>query len=233
MNKKEFLIALEKLDIKYSEEQLNKLEEYYTILVEENKKYNLTAITEKEEVYLKHFYDSLTIVKAISLDDKVNLCDIGSGAGFPGIVLKIFFKELNITLLDSSKKRTDFLTLVTKKLGLEKIKIVTSRAEEFLEKEEYDIVTARAVAPLRILLELSSQMIKINGCFVALKGKNGEKELEESLNCIKKLGFVHENTTKIDLPKDAGERNIIKITKKQKTNKEYPRIYSKIKKNPL
>lgn len=230
---KEFKEELNKLNILCSNTQLELLERYYKILIEENKKYNLTSITKVEEVYYKHFYDSLTLSNSIDLKQNYNICDVGSGAGFPGIVLKIFFPHLNITLVDSTKKRTDFLNLLIKELKLKNIKVITDRIENLNKLESFDIITARAVAPLNVLLELTSKLIKINGYFIALKGKNGKEELKESLTAIKKLNLKVIDSKKILLPKNLGERTIIKIQKQEKTNRKYPRNYSKIKNNPL
>lgn len=156
MNKEQFINEITKLNIKYTNKMLEKLEKYYQILYTENKKYNLTAITDKKEVYLKHFFDSLTITKIINLDNQ-SLIDVGTGAGFPGIVLKIFFPKLDVTLLDSTTKKCIFLKKIVEELQLEKVKIINKRAEVYSKenREKYDIVTSRAVAPLKHLLEYS------------------------------------------------------------------------------
>ena len=155
MNINNFIDYLEKLGIKYTNCQLNQLEMYYEILIEYNKVMNLTGITNKEDVYLKHFYDSLTISKIIDLNNYNSLCDIGTGAGFPGIVLKIFYPNLKVTLIDSLNKRINFLNDVIQKLKLTNIEAIHCRIEEYakINREKYDIVTARAVAPLNILLK--------------------------------------------------------------------------------
>ena len=153
MNKEEFKQELKKLNIDITENQMTKLEEYYNMLIETNKTTNLTRITEKQEVYLKHFYDSLTIAKVIKLENQ-KLIDIGTGAGFPGIVLKIIYPNLDITLLDSSQKRIDFLNRVIEQLDLKKIKTVHERIEDY-QKETFDIVTSRAVSKTNILVELA------------------------------------------------------------------------------
>ena len=177
MNKEEFLKELAKLDIILTDYQLQELEEYYNILVEENKKYNLTSITNKEDVYLKHFYDSLTISKIIKLDNQ-SICDIGTGAGFPGLVLKIAYPNTHITLLDSTLKKCNFLKMVIDKLQLKNIEVINDRAENFAHnnREVFDIVTSRAVAPLKHLLEYSIPLLKVNGLFISMKG-NIEKEI--------------------------------------------------------
>ena len=173
MTEKEFIENLEKLNIKITKNQLKDLEKYYEMLIETNKNLNLTRITEKQEVYLKHFYDSLTIAQVIDLNQNLNIIDIGTGAGFPGIVLKIVYPHLKITLLDSLEKRINFLNQVIKTLNLKDIKTVTSRIEDYKE-ENFDIVTSREVAKTNILLELACQLPKKNGYFIILKSNIDE-----------------------------------------------------------
>lgn len=234
MKENEFINSLKELNIEISEDQLNKLKKYYELLIEWNNKINLTNITEKEQVYLKHFYDSLTITKVINIKEVNNLCDIGTGAGFPGLVLKIMFPELEITLVDSLNKRIEFLKEVIKKLNLQKIEVYHARAEEFAKNniEKFDVVTARAVAHLSVLLEYSIPMIKINKYFIAMKA-NIEEELEESNNALKLLNSKIIQIEKFKLPIEESNRTIIKIEKIEKTNKKYPRKNSEIKKNRL
>ena len=163
MNKDRFIEEVTKLGIQITDKKLEQLDKYYELLIEYNKVMNLTGITEKEQVYLKHFYDSLTISKIIDLNNETSLCDLGSGAGFPGIVIKIFYPNLNIVLVDSLNKRINFLNTVIKELRLEKIEAIHTRIEEYSkkEKEKFDVVTARAVAPLNILLELGISLAKV------------------------------------------------------------------------
>ena len=234
MNQSRFIEELQKLNIEITDKQLKDLETYYEMLIEYNKKMNLTGITEKEQVYLKHFYDSLTIMKIIDLKEQETLCDIGTGAGFPGMVLKIFFPKLKVTLVDSLNKRVEFLKDVKKKLNLENLEIIHSRAEEFAKEniEKFDVVTARAVAHLSILLEYSLPMIKINKYFIAMKG-NIKEELEESKNAIKILNSKLEKVIEFKLPIEESTRNLVKIVKISKTNTKYPRKYSEIKKKKL
>ena len=231
MNQSEFIDELKKLEIYPTEEQLNQLEKYYEMLIEYNKKMNLTAITDKEDVYLKHFYDSLTISKIIDLNKENTLCDLGSGAGFPGLVLKIFYPHLSITLVDSLEKRIKFLKGVIKELNLHFIEAIHDRIEEYSVKnvEEYDIVTARAVTNLSALLEMGSPLIKINKYFIAMKGNFNE----EYKNALKELKLKEESSIEFDLPKEEGHRTLIKIVKKEKTPEKYPRKYSEIKKKQL
>lgn len=233
MNKEEFIKEVKKLGINLNEKQLNMLEKYYNILIEENKKYNLTTIIDKKDVYLKHFYDSLTIVKAIEINNQYML-DIGTGAGFPGLVLKIVFPNITIDLLDSTSKKCNFLKQVIKELDLKKINVINARAEEYAKenREKYDIVTSRAVAPLKHLLEYSIPLLKVDGLFISLKG-NIENEIVNISNYYKKLFLNNENIIIFNLPNNGGFRTIYKITKTKKTNLLYPRSYSQIKKKDI
>ena len=157
----EFINEVRKLQINIDDDILDKLEKYYNLLIKYNEVMNLTGITEKKQVYLKHFYDSLCISKVIDLNEEQSLCDVGSGAGFPGIVLKIFYPHLKITLLDSLNKRIEFLNIVIKELNLDNIEAIHVRAEEYAQqnREKFDIVTSRAVANLNTLLELSIPLV--------------------------------------------------------------------------
>lgn len=233
MNQDKFIEEVNKLGIEVTEEKLNKLDKYYNLLIEYNKIMNLTAITDRESVYLKHFYDSLTIVKIIDLNRYNTLCDLGSGAGFPGIVLKIFFPNLNITLIDSLNKRINFLNVVIKELDLKNIEAIHIRIEDYarLNKEKYDIVTARAVAPLNILLELGINLVKINNYFIAMKGNLDNESNYE--NALKELNCKDDNIIKFKLPIEKSNRSLIKIKKENTTNKKYPRKINEIKKNSL
>lgn len=234
MNKQEFINTVGELGINLTEEQLNQLDTYCNFLLEYNSHTNLTAIKEEDQVYLKHFYDSLTFIKAIDVTKYNNLLDIGTGAGFPGMVLKIVFPELEVTLLDSNNKKINFLQELSNKLSLKKVKFYHGRAEDFCAKnrESYDIVTARAVTNMTALSELCLPLVKVNGYFIALKGSNQE-ELNDSQNAIRILGGHVEDTINFELPYDGGERNIVKINKQKNTPKEYPRRYDKIVKKPL
>lgn len=234
MNKEEFLEQVTKLGINLSIKKQEQLEEYYKLLIEYNSHTNLTAITAKEDVNLKHFYDSLCIIKIIDLNKDIKLCDIGTGAGFPGLVLKIVFPNLNITLIDSTRKKTIFLEEVIKKLDLKDIKVVTSRIEDYARshEEEFDIVTARAVAKLNVLLELSTKMIKVKGSFIAMKA-DAEEELKESVQALRILDVSLDQVINYELPREKSRRSLIKIIKLKSTSKEYPRNFSKIKNKSL
>lgn len=234
MNKQEFINKVGELRINLTEEQLVQLDTYCNFLLEYNSHTNLTAIKEEDQVYLKHFYDSLTFIKAIDVTKYNNLLDIGTGAGFPGMVLKIVFPELEVTLLDSNNKKINFLQELASKLGLTKVNFYHGRAEDFCAKnrESFDIVTARAVTNMTALSELCLPLVKLSGYFIALKGSNQE-ELKDSQNAIKILGGQIEDTINFELPYEGGERNIVKIIKQKNTPKEYPRRYDKIVKKPL
>lgn len=229
-----FKFEIDSLGIQYTDYQLQQLEQYYNLLIEWNEKINLTAITEKNQVYLKHFYDSLTLTKIIDLTKQENLCDVGTGAGFPGIVLKIFFPDLKITLVDSLQKRITFLNLVIKELHLTNIEAIHARAEEYAKenREKYDIVTARAVSHTSIILEYGIPMVKIGKYVILMKGNIGS-ELEESKTALNKLKCQINNVIEFDLPEEAGHRTLVSCLKCEKTNSLFPRKYSDIKKKKL
>ena len=234
MNLEVFKKELEKLNINVNDTQLKQLEDYYNLLIEWNNKINLTAITEKDQVYLKHFYDSLTITKIINLNEIDSLCDIGTGAGFPGMVIKILFPNINVILVDSLNKRIEFLKIVKEKLKLNKLEIYHDRAEEFAHNniEKFDVVTARAVANLSTLLEYSIPMVKINKYFIPLKS-NVDEEIINSKNALEKLNSIIEEKIEFLLPIENSKRTILKIKKIGKTNNRYPRKYKEIKEKPL
>ena len=230
----EFIESLRKLNIDITSRQLEQLEEYYNLLVEWNEKINLTRITLKDDVYLKHFYDSATIVKVIDLNKVDTFCDFGTGAGFPGIVIKILFPHLNVTLVDSLNKRINFLNIVIEKLKLEEIVAIHSRIEDFARthREKFDLVTARAVASLPVLLEYATGIIKKDKYFVAMKASIDE-ELEQSINAQKTLKIKLIDKNSFLLPKENSVRNILLFQKQERTNLKYPRNPSEIKKKPL
>lgn len=234
MKKEEFISLLNKNNVVLSEKQSLQFEKYLYLLQEYNKVMNLTGITEEEEVYEKHFYDSLLF----SFNENMNglsLIDVGSGAGFPGVPLAIAYPNLKVTLLEPLTKRCKFLEVVKKELGLENVEIINERAEDFSKKneEKFDVATARAVSKLNILLEISSQMIKVNGYFIALKGKIALEEIEQAKNALKTLNFKIEKNKEDSLPSEEDKRSNIFIKKIGSTNKKYPRNYSQIKNRPL
>ena len=231
MNRETFISEIRKLGIVVTDVQMDMLDRYYELLIEWNEKINLTAITVKEDVYLKHFYDSLTVVRDVSLDTVDNLCDIGTGAGFPGIVLKIFYPKLKITLVDALSKRINFLNTVIQDLGLVDIVCVHARAEEFALKnrEKYDIAIARAVASLNVLLEYSLPMVKVHGYFIAMKGSKDD----DATRALSILGGNVILTDRFVLPCEESQRMIIKVEKIKITDDKYPRKFAEIKKKPL
>lgn len=232
MNFKE---ELEKLNIYINKEMEEKFDIYYKTLVEVNEYMNLTAITEENEVYNKHFLDSLFLTKAIETKEKYSLCDVGSGAGFPSVPLAIVDSNVNVTIIDALNKRINFLNDLVKKLNLSNVKAYHKRAEEYVKeaKEAFDIVTARAVARLNVLAELCLPLTKIGGLFIAMKGSSGMEELDEALKAISILGGQYVKTITVTLPDDAGKREIIIIKKVKLTPAKYPRAFAKIKERPL
>ena len=232
MNIDEFKSEVEKLGINVTIEQLNKLERYYDLLIEWNEKINLTAITDKKDVYLKHFYDSLTIVKIIDLSKVNSLCDLGTGAGFPGIVLKIFFPHLNLTLVDALNKRIKFLEVVINDLSLGDVILKHVRAEEYAKtnRECFDVVTARALSSFPILLEYGIPLLKVNGHLVAMRGVN---DSDIGINALKVLNSKINNILEFKLPYENSQRTLIDVLKTNKTLLKYPRKYSEIKKKSL
>ena len=233
MNEKEFITELNKLNIEVTPLMLERLEKYYNLLIEYNQKINLTRITEKQDVYLKHFYDSITLIKAIDLNQNLKVCDIGTGAGFPGLVLKIVFPNLQITLVDALNTRINFLNIVIKELNLKNINTVHDRAEIFIRKnnETYDLITCRAVSKLNIISELCIPGLKINGYFIPMKA-NIDEEIKNT-KYLQTLGAKIENIITFKLPKQDINRNLIIIKKIRKTDNNYPRNYDKILKHPL
>lgn len=233
MNKEEFIKELKKMNIELTEQQLTLLEEYYIILKEENEKYNLTRIIEHNEVYLKHFYDSLTINKIIYIHSQ-NICDLGSGAGFPGLVLAICFPNTKLTLIESNGKKCYFLNLIKEKLELDNVIVINKRIEDYAKdnREKFDIVTARAVAPLKHLLEYGIPLVKVDGNFIAMKA-NVENEEQNIENYLNKLSIKEDKRIIFNLPVENSLRTIIKYTKTKETDKKYPRRYNEILKKDL
>ena len=210
MSQQEFILEINQLGITLAKHQEEQLEMYYQLLVHYNQHMNLTGITEKDMVYLKHFYDSLTLEKAIHLEKVNTLCDIGTGAGFPGLVLKIVFPNLKITLIDSLNKRVEFLKVVIQKLELENIEAIHMRAEEFAKshREEFDVVTSRAVANLSILSELSLPLVRDGGYFIPMKAKM-EMEITTLNSILTKLNGKIDEIISFDLPYEHSIRNLL------------------------
>ena len=231
----DFVQRLKDFNIKINDEQIKKFMNYMNLLLEWNEKINLTAITQPEEVKLKHFVDSLTVLKYINDDDKV--IDIGTGAGFPGIPLKIMKENTKITLLDSLNKRINFLNIVIETLNLRNIQAIHGRAEEIarnkLYREKYDVAVSRAVANLSTLSEYMLPFVKVGGKCICMKGANVNEELERAQNAIKELGGEIERVDNFYLSDNDNERNIIIIRKVKETSSKYPRKAGMPSKEPL
>ncbi|MGD6849500.1 16S rRNA (guanine(527)-N(7))-methyltransferase RsmG [Rossellomorea aquimaris] len=227
MNVNEFQSMLEEKGISLSPQQLTQFERYYELLVEWNEKMNLTAITEKEDVYLKHFYDSISAAFYVDFTQVTTLCDVGAGAGFPSIPLKICYPHLHISIVDSLNKRITFLNHLSDELGLENTNFYHDRAETFgknkAHREKYDMVTARAVARMSVLSELCLPLVKKGGLFVAMKASNVKEELSNAKKAIGMLGGQTDKMYSFVLPEEESERNIVKIDKVKETPNKYPR----------
>ncbi len=222
------------LDIDLTIEQENKFNQYYNYLIQENNKYNLTRITNREDVLIKHFYDSLTLVETGLLKEAKSLCDVGSGAGFPGIPIKIIFPHIKLYLVESQTKKARFLTNLIKELNLNDVTIINERSEDIASKykNSFDIVTARAVSALNILSELTLPLVKQGGHFIAMKGNFYKDELNAAKNGIITLGGALKEVIDIHLPNEVGKRHLI-VVKKEKIVEGYPRAYTLIKRKPL
>lgn len=213
MTKEQFIAALKELNITLSLEQQQKLDQFYHLLVEWNEKINLTRITSEEDVYLKHFYDSLTIVKVVDLNKVHTLCDVGTGAGFPGIVLKIVFPHLKITLIDSLQKRVNYLNSIIKDLSLNEIEAIHSRGEDYHEK--FDVVTARAVANIEKLLTYTMHLVNNQGVLVAMKA-NITEELNQAVQQKINRKYTIKKIEQFSLPYENSIRSLVVISNKTK-----------------
>lgn len=237
MTPDEFFQTLTEENLPITEEKMKQFKVYYELLVEWNNKINLTAITDEEEVYLKHFYDSITLAKHHDFDDSISLCDVGSGAGFPSLPLKILFPDLEVTIVDSLQKRINFLDLLTSNLELDSVHLFHNRAEDFGQnkkhRESFDIVTARAVARMSVLSELCLPLVKPGGYFLAMKASSGSEEMEIAEKAINTFGGKMAEDIAFELPENAGERHIYVIEKVKKTPKKYPRQSGTPNKNPI
>ena len=226
---KEFISLLKEIDINIGEQQYNQFVKYYETLVSWNEKMNLTAITEEKDVFLKHFYDSLFVSRTVDFNNQ-SILDVGSGAGFPSIPLKIIFPDLKVTIIDSLNKRITFLTSLCKELGIE-VELIHGRAEEFKRKNSFDIVTARAVANLQVLSELCIPFVKKKGLFLAMKGPKYKEELKLCSNAfdVLKAKVIHT----VEYAVLDSKHSIIVIEKTNDSNNKYPRNYGRIKTKPL
>lgn len=229
--------GLNVLSIELSDKQINQLIQFYEYLVEKNKVMNLTAITEWQEVVQKHFLDSLALTKAVDMNQIERVIDVGTGAGFPGIPLKIAFPHLQMTLMDSLNKRIKFLEEVIDLCELEQIKVIHSRAEDLAREDEYreqfDICVSRAVANLSVLSEYCLPFVKVGGTFISYKSASADEEVGIAKNAIEILGAKIRNIEKFALPDSDIERSLIVIDKREPCGKRYPRKPAIIKEKPL
>lgn len=232
-----FSLLLNELNITLSDKQVDQFLKYYEMLIEKNEVMNLTAITEYEEVLKKHFIDSLSIIKVYNINQAIKVLDMGTGAGFPGIPLKIAFPSLEIVLLDSLNKRVNFLNDVIRELGLKNITAVHGRAEDFGKdrnyREKFDLCVSRAVAKLSTLSEYCIPYLKVQGYFISYKAGNIQAELEESKKAIDILGGCVDKVDNFQLPGTDMERTLILIKKLKATPKSYPRNAGKPSKEPI
>ena len=238
MNFKEKLkIKAENIGITLNDTQLQQFQDFYELLIEKNKVMNLTAITEEEEVIDKHFIDSLTCKRVMEMNQVRSVIDIGTGAGFPGIPLKIVYPEIEFVLLDSLNKRVKFLNEVIEALHLEKIQAVHGRAEDLARKPEFrgrfDLCVSRAVANLSTLSEYCIPFVRVNGYFISYKAQKGLEEIQECNHCMKELGSKIIDTDEFQLTDEDSKRVLIKIKKCKGTSKMYPRKAGIPSKNPL
>ena len=221
-----------KKNFNLSDSQLEKFESYYNLLIEYNNKFNITAITDKKEVYIKHFIDSILSEKEFN---NYSLLDVGSGGGFPAIPLKIVNENLTVSMLEATEKKCEFLRAVVNNLNLTNVNVINGRAEEFALKKEYresyDICSARAVARLNILAEYCMPFVKVGGTFLAFKGEIGLEELSEAENAIKTLGGQIDKIEEFDL--FGNKRYVIHVKKVKRTDLKYPRKNGQIRKKPL
>lgn len=236
MNVENFVLSLKEMGIELNPVQIRQFDQYYRLLVEWNEKMNLTAITEVGDVYLKHFYDSITPSFYFNFENQL-ICDVGAGAGFPSIPLKICFPNLQLTIVDSLNKRIQFLNFLATELDLTGIHFVHDRAETFgrIEKnrEKFDVVTARAVARMSVLSELCLPLVKKGGNFIALKAANTDEELSSAKGALFTLGGKIKENIQFELPEEQSERHIVIIEKTKQTPYKYPRRPGVPSKEPL
>ncbi len=230
---------IQKTGITLSDLQVSQFMKFYELLIEKNKVMNLTAITEFKDVVIKHFADSLSILNVLNIGQQMNVIDIGTGAGFPGIPLKILFPNINIVLLDSLRKRVDFLNDCINELEMKNAEAVHARAEEMahqsIHREKYDLCVSRAVASLPVLCELTLPFVRVNGHFVAYKGnrESTESEISQSENALRVLGAEIEKVNSFSLSSDLYERTFVSIHKVRLISKKYPRKPGIPAKSPL
>ncbi|MCP1640211.1 16S rRNA (guanine(527)-N(7))-methyltransferase RsmG [Streptococcus gallinaceus] len=237
MKPEEFYTALEAANISLTDQQKQQFHRYFELLVEWNQKINLTAITDLEEVYLKHFYDSIApILQGHIKNEDIRLLDIGAGAGFPSLPMKIIYPNLDVTIIDSLNKRINFLNLLAEELGLDKVHFYHGRAEDFAQdklfRAQFDMVTARAVARMQVLSELTIPYLKVNGRLIALKASNAGDELLEAKNALTLLFAKVLENVDYNLP-NGDPRNLTIVDKKKETPNKYPRKAGLPNKRPL
>ena len=237
MKTETFYSLLDQQNINLTDQQKFQFERYFELLVEWNQKINLTAITEKEEVYLKHFYDSIApILQGLIKNQEIKLLDIGAGAGFPSLPMKILYPQLDVTIIDSLNKRINFLQLLAEELDLEGVHFYHGRAEDFAQdkhfRAQFDIVTARAVARMQVLSELTIPYLKVGGKLLALKASNAPEELTEAKNALNLLFSKVEDNLSYTLP-NGDPRYITIVEKKKETPNKYPRKAGMPNKRPL
>lgn len=227
MNEKQFISELKNRGIELNTTQVEQFNVYFHTLVEWNKKMNLTSLVSLEDVYLKHFFDSISASFYFDLTKILNVCDVGAGAGFPSIPLKICFPQLHISIVDSLKKRIGFLDHLKEVLNLENVKFYHDRAETFGQnaqfREQYDVVLARAVAKMSVLSELCLPLVKVSGEFIAMKGAQTAQEIREAKKAIQTLGGEVGHIHTFHMPYEKSERSIVIIKKQKKTPNKYPR----------
>lgn len=237
MNPEQFAAALQDKGIELNDRQREQFDLYFQTLVEWNEKINLTALITEEDVYLKHFYDSISAAFYQDFTKESNICDVGAGAGFPSIPLKICFPQLHVTIVDSLQKRIGFLNHLAAQLKLTNVTFYHDRAETFGSnlkyRESFDIVTARAVARMSVLSELCLPLTKKDGVFIAMKGAQANEELKDSKSAITLLGGEIEKTYTFNLPQEESERTIVIVNKVKKTPKKYPRKAGTPNKSPI
>lgn len=237
MNEQQFIEALRAKGIELSPTQIAQFRKYFELLVEWNEKMNLTAITEEKEVYLKHFYDSISAAFYYDFTKVTTVCDVGAGAGFPSLPIKICYPHLEVTIVDSLNKRITFLNHLSEELGFQNTNFVHARAEEFGQNKKYretfDVVTARAVARLSVLSELCVPLVKQGGQFVALKAAAGQEELKDATQAIKLLGTILVDSHEFTLPIEESERTLYVFDKVKNTPKKYPRKPGTPNKTPI
>ncbi|MFD1362646.1 16S rRNA (guanine(527)-N(7))-methyltransferase RsmG [Lentibacillus salinarum] len=232
-----FFQTLRERGIDLNDTQQKQFAVYFQILVDWNANINLTALTAEEDVYLKHFYDSVSAAFYHDFARDLTICDVGAGAGFPGIPLKICFPDLKLTIVDSLKKRIHFLHQLAEQLGLEDVAFYHDRAETFGQhkqfRESFDLVISRAVARMTVLSELCLPLAKPNGVFLAMKGSQADDEMNDAKQALNKLGGELDAIDTFRLPEEDSERSIITIHKKRKTPKKYPRKPGLPNKDPI